>query len=771
MPSERVRALKAAMLAEKRVLSCEQARIVTRANREHRGEAEPLVRAWELRQALREMTIEILPGELLVGNRAPGVRAGVVYPRCGLLWVDGELESLPTRTQDPFEVRPADARAYRQKILPYWKGNTLEERIAAKVGGVDQAIRTVVKVNQQGRAQGHIIPDIPAWLRLGPAGLLEKARQSLRGASGQQRIFYQSVAVALEGAQEFLLRYAALARQKAGQDPELARVARVCEALAERPASGYREALQSVWFLLVLLHMESNAMSFSLGRADQYLLPYYEADLRQGRLTEAEALELTECFYLKCNQIVCMCDRLESQYFAGFPIGFNLVVGGGDGRGNALENPLTFLLLKAQRELHLPQPNLSARVCAASSEEYLEACAAVVGQGGGMPQFFGDETVIPALTAGGMALADAADYGVVGCVELSGCGDTLAWSNAAMFNLLKVMELALNGGRCLLTGRQLAPDEGDLARYESYEQFEAALEKQMDYFIERMVQVHEEVDRQHAAHLASPLLSSVVKGCLERGVDVTAGGAKYNRSGIQLVQVADLADSLAVLKYLVFPGRVSRAALLDQLRRNWPDETLRRLVAEGAPHYGNDDPRVDGLANKWIERFAERLAGRRNVRGGSYTVGLYTVSAHVPMGANVGAACTGRRAGEPLADGGVSPRAGCDVKGPTAVLKSVAALPVGRCANGTLLNMKFSRSMFERPGNRQRFVALLRAFCRLPIDHVQFNVVDRAELLAARRDPAAHRNLIVRVAGYSAYFVELDGGLQSEIIRRTECVM
>ena len=771
MPTERVEKLKEAMLAQKRFLSCEQARSITRANREHRGEPEPLVRAWELRRAAREVPIELLPGEMIVGNRAPGVRAGVVYPRCGLAWIDQELDTLPTRPQDPFAVRQRDAEIYRSEILPYWKGNTLEERIAARVGEVDEAICTVVKVNQQGRAQGHIIPDIPTWLRLGPTGLLEEAKAKLAGAAAEQRIFYESVVVALEGAREFMLRYAALAGEKSAEEPQWAEVARVCGALARRPAAGYREALQAVWFLLVLLHLESNAMSFSLGRADQYLLPYYLHDLESGALTEQGALELTECFYLKCNQIVCMCNRLESQYFAGFPIGFNLVGGGPGAAARPAENPLTFLLLRAQEELHLPQPNLSARVCAASSEEYLAACAAVVGQGGGMPQFFNDEAVIPALRRCGMEPQDAAEYGVVGCVELSGCGDTLAWSNAAMFNMVKVLELTLNGGRCLLTGRQLAPDLGDLASYESYEQLENALERQMEYFIERMVRVHEEVDRQHAAHLPSPLLSSVIRGCLEQGRDVTAGGAKYNHSGIQLVQVADLADSLAVLKYLVFCGKVSRAALLDQLRRNWPDEALRRKVMQSAPHYGNDDPRADQLARQWVERFAAQLEKRRNARGGNYTVGLYTVSAHVPMGANVGAGCTGRRGGEPLADGGVSPRAGCDVNGPTAVLKSAAALGSERCANGTLLNMKFSRSMFERPGNRRRFVGLLRAFCRLPAHHVQFNVVNKAELLAAQKEPEAHRDLIVRVAGYSAYFVELDGGLQTEIIGRTECVL
>lgn len=774
MSSVRVEALKKQLLDQPRYLSCEQAVIITEANRAHQGEPEPVIRAWELREALRKISIEILPGERIVGNRCVGVRSGIVFPRCGLLWIEGELETLPDRKQDPFRVKEEDARIYREQVLPYWKDRTLEGMIARQAGELNERIQTVVKVNQQGRAQGHIIPDIGRWLEKGPVQLAkEAAGRAAEAKEEEERIFYESVRIVLEGAVEFMLRYAALAWELYEQtgDRDYIAVADVCRNLAERPAEGFYEALQSEWFLLALLHMESNAMSFSLGRMDQYLLPYYRRDLESGRLSGEDVLELLECFYLKCNQIVCMCNQVESQYFAGFPIGFNLTVGGRDVNGRNLENELTFLMLKAQEELHLPQPNLSARLCRGSGDGYLRACAKVLGQGGGLPQFFNDESIIPSLEGCGMRPEDAAEYGIVGCVELSGCGNTLAWSNAAMFNLLKVLELTLNHGRCLLTGRQLGPDLGGLETYDTYGSFERALEEEMNYFIDCMIEVHLTVDRTHQAHLPTPLLSSVIDGCMETGKDVTAGGAVYNHSGIQLVQIANLVDSLAVLKYLVYGQNLDRRDFMEQLRENWPDEDFRSWVMNHCPHYGNDDGTVDHLADRWIRKFKDRLDGQVNARNGNYTVGLYTVSAHVPMGANVGASCDGRRLGEPLADGGVSPRSGCDVKGPTAVLKSVSAVPARLCANGTLLNMKFSQSMFNRPGNLDRFVALLRAFIRLGIHHVQFNVVDRQELLEAQKRPEEHKNLVIRVAGYSAYFVELDHDLQNEIISRTECVI
>ncbi|AVM68704.1 formate C-acetyltransferase/glycerol dehydratase family glycyl radical enzyme [Lachnospiraceae bacterium oral taxon 500] len=773
MAKDRVIFLKKYMMKQPRYLSCEQARIITEANRKHQGKTEILVRAWELREAMEKIAIEILPQELIVGNRSTGVKSGIVYPRCGLLWIDDELETLPERNQDPFKVDPEDIKVYRQEILPYWREKALERRIEQEAGEWSKALQAVVKVNQQGRSQGHIIPDVETWLKKGPAQLAREAAQKKEAAqTSEERDCYESMQIVLEGAVRFISRYEELARglYEETKQQDYRQIADNCRNLARRPAAGFYEALQMTWFLLVLLHLEANAMSFSLGRMDQYLLPYYQKSIDTGELDAERAMELLECFYLKCNQIVCMCNHLEAQYFAGFPIGFNIVVGGGGDEKNR-ENELTFLFLKAQEELNLPQPNLSARLCRQSSDDYLRACADVLEQGGGLPQFFNDESIVPALMESGMTKQDAEEYGVVGCVELSSCGNMLGWSNAAMFNLVKVLELTLNHGRCLLSGEQLGLDLGGLDTYADYAAMEKALEAQMNYFIEQMIKLHEIVDRLHQKYLPTPLLSSVIKGCMETGRDVSAGGAKYNRSGIQLVQVANLIDSLSVLKNLVYSGEIGQDQMLGQLRDDWPDEVLRSRVMNYGEYYGNDKEEVDALAQKWVQKFREKLKDYKNTRNGGYTVGLYTVSAHVPMGTGVGASCDGRKAGTPLADGGISPRAGVDVHGPTAVLKSAAAVPSVQCANGTLLNMKFSKTMFSEKQNKERFLMLLRAFVYLPIHHVQFNVVDRQTLLSAQASPDEYRSLIIRVAGYSAYFVDLDHDLQNEIIARTENII
>lgn len=776
---ERIARLRQEMQKEKRFLSVEQAKIIHRVHMEKRGEPLSLRRAYALAAAFDEMEICIREGELIVGNRTCGVRSGVVFPECGIAWLEDELDSLPVRGQDPFFVRPEDADYIREILLPVWKEKALESRIGQEIGREEERISSVVKTNQKGRAQGHIIPDIQKWLEMGPAGLLKEAEERMKsqGITGEQREFYQGVQISLEGVLRFYERYTKLADGLYEKQPDspyrddYRKIADICRKLQKRPPETYHEALQSVWFLMVCLQMESNAASISLGRLDQYLWKWYDREQKAGELSHETALELTEAFFLKFNQIVCMRSGIEARYFAGFPIGFNLVVGGRDAKGGLLENKLSFLFLEAQRELHLPQPNLSARLCRESSREFLSACTDGIAKGGGLPQLFNDEGVIPALERAGLSRKDAADYGIVGCVELAGCGNMLGWSNASMFNAVKVLELTLNHGSCLLTGKQLGPDLGGLDTYQSFEELEEALKKQQSYFVKKMVKHHMVVDRMHGAYLPTPLLSSVVDGCMEKGLDVTKGGAVYNSSGMQFVQVANFIDSLQALKELVFSGKIKGSVFLDQLRRNWPDEKLRSRVKGLSQKYGNDIHEVDTLANKWIALFARELEQYRNARNGRFHVGLYTVSSHVPMGENVGAGCDGRRAGNPLADGGISACGGCDRNGPTAMMKSASVLDFEHIANGTLLNMKFSPSMFQEERSRERFYGLLRSFVELGIQHVQFNVVDKEELLDAQKRPEKYGNLLIRVAGYTAYFTALDRKLQNEIIRRTECVI
>jgi pyruvate formate-lyase/glycerol dehydratase family glycyl radical enzyme len=770
--SERIKKLKVQLFEEKRYASIEQARIITEVYQQNPDKPINILRAMTLKASLERIRIRIDPGEMIVGNRTAGIRAGVIFPESGLSWVNDEIETLPTREQDRFEVNPEDIEVFRRDILTYWQGRTLEDVLANRIGDEMMAIGKVAKINQTDHAQGHICPDTPSWLKYGPSGIADIARR-YRRQNPDKESFYESVELAMQGASAFMVRYADLA-EKLGQDPaydttEMMETARICRKLTSVPPETFHEAVQSAWFLFVLLQMESNASSFSPGRMDQYLYPYYRHDVDAGSITDAEALEIIESLFIKFNQIVYLRSSSSARYFAGFPIGFNVAVGGQDKDGKDASNELSYLFLRAQEHLRLPQPNLSARVFSGSMNHFLKRCTQVIGCGSGMPQLFNDEAVIPALMDKGINETDARNYAIVGCVELTTMGNSLGWSDAAMFNLVKALELALNDGRCMLTGKQMGAHTGTLEEFETFEDVEHAFQAQIDFFFERMIRCCEVVEKAHAELLPSPLLSGVIDGCLEKGLDVTAGGARYNLSGIQAIQCANIADSLAALKTLVYDEKqVDRTQLYHALLNNYEGEELLKLrLLNKAPKYGNDVEWVDEIANKWIEYFADQFRGYTNARGGIYHAGLYTVSAHVPMGSNVGATPDGRCARQPLADGGMSAVYGRDMKGPTALLRSVSRVNSRLGSNGTLLNMKFLPSLFQTDEGIEKFASLIRAFIRLNIIHVQFNVVNKEDLLAAQQNPELYRSLTIRVAGYTAYFTELAKDLQSEIIART----
>ncbi|MEW5956292.1 MAG: glycyl radical protein [Chloroflexota bacterium] len=780
-PTERVARLKKRLLANERLIDVERARYATQSYRQTEGEPMVIRRARMLLHLVRRMSLAIHPDELLVGNRSLRPRMGVIAPEGAVEWVDQELESLPTRPQDRFNIQPEQIKELRAEIFPYWRGKTLEDIVAGRIpADVGRAVRgKAFSLNQTDHAQGHILPDVEAWLKLGPGGLREKidvARRRPEVQTPAHQHFYQAALIALQAAQEFMRRYADLARNLAndGADQhrrrELAHIAAACDWLAEYPARDFREALQAVWFLFVLLQIESNASSFSPGRFDQYMRPYLEQDLQSGRLTLPQAQELLEYLWLKFNEIVLLRSSSSARYFAGFPIGFNLVLGGQLAGGRDATNILSYMCLRAQADLGLTQPNLSIRLHRHSPEEFLQTAAFVISRGSGMPQVFNDEVIIPGQLNRGIAPEDALNYAIVGCVELSTPGKALGWSDSSMFNLTRILELTLFGGRDPHTGEQVGLETPTLAELTSFAELEAAYDRQLAHFVELMVKGCNIVDRLHAEVYPSPFLSLLVSDCIERGLDVTAGGAHYNFSGPQGVQIANVADSLAALRQAVFDEAwLSAADLLAALRQNFAGrEALRQRLIQRVPKYGNDDDRVDQYAQKWGNRYCELVEQYPTIRGGTYQPGFYTVSAHMPMGANVGATPDGRHAGAPLADGGLSPTAGRDRRGATATLRSVSKLNLKLASNGALLNMKFLPSFFEGPQALKKFVLLLRGFCRLQIPHVQFNVVSADMLRQAQAQPEAYRSLVVRVAGYSAYFTELDRELQDEIIRRTE---
>lgn len=771
----RITLLKEKMLNEPRYVSIEQARIITRIYQENESLSIPKKRALSLKAALEELEIGVEKEELIVGNRTKGVRYGVVFPESGCSWVNKEFETLPTRPQDKFRIKKEDVKEFKEIIYSYWQDRSLEDVIKENYGEEINAIAKVVKINQKDHAQGHICPDTKTWLELGPKGLMTKAYEKLKNCDENQKEFYECTIIVLEGVCHFMMRYhdyilTMLESLEDDNKKSLQRVADICANLASRPAQSFHEAVQSLWFLFVVLHMESNASSFSPGRMDQYLYPYYQKDIEKGIISKQEALEILECLWLKFNQIVYLRNQHSAKYFAGFPIGFNIAIGGIDENGCDIYNELSLLLLKAQYHLGLPQPNLSVRLNKNSSHELIQEAIKVVAKGSGMPQFFNDEAIVNSMIKDlGIEEKDARNYAIVGCVELTTHGNNLGWSDAAMFNLNKALELTMNHGKCLLTNEPIGLDLGSIETYESFEDLENAFQKQIDYFIEKMMKAEIVVEKAHQDCLPTAFLSTVIDSCLEKGVDVTRGGAKYNLSGIQMIQIANLADSLAAIKELVYDKKmITRHELLEALQADFKGyEIIQTMLLNKVPKYGNDVKWVDELGAKWAGYFRERMKDYTNYRGGLYHTGMYTVSAHVPMGENVGASPDGRNALKPLADGGMSPVYGRDMAGPTAVLKSVSRMKDSYTTNGGLLNMKFLPEFFKTETGMMKFENFLRAFVDLKIPHIQFNVVRREDLLDAKLHPEQHRSLTIRVAGYTAYFVELAGKLQDEIIERT----
>jgi len=779
--SEEIKSLKDKILRTRREISIERAKLMTESCKKTEGEPTIIRRAKAFRHILNNIKIDIAPRELIVGNRSVIPRAGIAAPDCAVDWLDRELDSIHNRDQEPFFVTEDNKKLLREELFPYWRGKNLEDEIEGVLPSETKLARAakVFTLNQTTHNQGHILPNVEKWLREGIDSLRRKAVDKmkfyLRTKDQKKSNFYKAVDISLRGASEFILRHATLAESKMLQArgkerKRLGGIMRNCKYIADKPPHSFYQAVQSLWFLFVMLHIESIGSSFSPGRLDQYLYPFYINDLQGGKITEKEALTIIEHLWLKFNEIVLLRNAEEAKYFAGFPIGFNIVLGGQNENGDDATNDLSYICLEASANLRMPQPNLSIRLHHRTPENFLRAVSRVISLGFGMPQLFNDEIIIPALLNRGVEPKDARNYAIIGCVELGIPGRSLGLSDAALFNLPRLLELVINSGKNFSGSREIGGLKREERALDSYENSEENLDELMRDFIHHMVIGCNVVDQAHARLMPTPFLSSVVEDCMEKGMDVSQGGAKYNFTGPQAVGIANLADSLMAIREFVYQKReIALEELRQILSQNFEGrESLRQRLLNWSPKFGNDSDEVDEMARKWARRYCELIAEYRNPRGGGYQPGLYTVSAHVPLGLAVGATPDGRLAKEPLADGGLSPVRGRDRKGPTAVLKSVSKIDQLLASNGTLLNLKFHPTVFEGEVSFEKFSQFLRGFVQLRVMHVQFNIISADILREARRNPEAFRDLVVRVAGYSAYFVELDESLQEDIIARTE---
>ena len=764
-----------------RQVDIQRALIVTRVYQDTEGEPIVIRRAKALAAVLSEMDIRIDEGELIVGNQARLPRAGPLFPEYGHDWILSQMHTFATRPGDRFQISEED-QAILRRVLPYWDQRSLRDRWRARLPQEARAAAAhgvIANENYSMSGPGHLVPDYEKLLRLGLKGLKEeiqfyKARWQGENQDGKMD-FYRACLMACDAAIGYAHRYARLADELAqkSSDPlrkaQLRTIAENCRRVPEFPATHFWEALQSVWFIQVMIQIESNGFAIALGRFDQYMYPFYKRDIDSGQLTRDEAINLLGSFFCKLSEINKIYSNEGTRLLAGPAHGQAITLGGLLPNGQDGTNELTYLCLEADAQIGLVQPDLAFRINDMTPEDLLLKFGEVTRSGLGKHKIFGDQLVIDSLIESGVDPKDAIHWGALGCSEPVICGMTNSWGNSGHLSLPKCLELALNDGRCRLTGMQLGPRTGDPRQFTSFSDLMGAFEKQLNYFIDQLVAYNNILDQLQAELLPLPFVSLFISDCMARGIEFNAGGAKYNFTAPLGIGLVTTADALAAVQKLVFRERsISMPQLLEALDHNFEgQEPLRQTLIHRAPKFGNDEDEVDGLANTILHQWADGLSRHTNPRGGRWIPSLYTLTANIGFGERCGATPDGRKARDPFNDN-ISPVHGRERKGPTAVARSVGKLDLLRIPHGAILNMRFSPSALQGDEGLARFAAFIRAFVKLRGWHNQFNVVRTETLREAQRNPDRYRGLVIRVSGYSAHFVELSPEVQEDIIARIE---
>lgn len=784
---ERTEFLNTRMRNIKPAICVERARLVTESYRDTEGEPYIIRRAKALRYLLEHMTIFIDEEELIVGNHASRPRNAPLFPEYGI-FDKKELDLMPVRKVDTLQITEEDKNYLLNEIFPYWEKISTGERAShyfspelLKV--LDSPYRVFNPLSRTRSGHGHYLPDVERVLKYGFVKIEKEARQYLEQMDycdpdyAERMQFYQAVLICIEGVKIFQNRYAALAEKMAGEcsvlrrKKELQMIAECCRRVPYEPAENYFEAVQSFWFVILIDYCGQNGSSISGGRIDQILRPYYEKEIEAGTLCREEAREILECLWVKHSDVIKACTYSSARNNGGFSTANNIVVGGLDRNGSDAVCDFTYVCLDAEETVFNSEPNTSIRVSSKNPDEFVKRVIEILvhREGGKMP-FFNDDIIIRELMKEGLTKEEALNYAIVGCVEPTGSGNTMGSTNAGFFNIAKCFELALFDGVCQMSGVQMGLRTGKMTEFTSFEDVREAFRRQLEYFVSMMVcslNCTEKLIGDYGPHI---FCSMLLDGCMESGKDCTRGGAKYNYIGIQGVGTADVADSLTAIKKLVFDEKKMTMAELEKaLKANYEGmEMLRQYIINKVPKYGNDLKEADEMAGWVAKLYCDTVTPKKTVRGGHFRPGLFCLSSNTPLGRQVCALPGGRLSGTPLGDGGISPKHSMDTNGPTAAAKSVAGIPQYLASNGVNYNLKFMPSVLKTDESRQKLTDLIRTYFSLGGVHIQFNILTREKLLAAQKNPEKYRNLVVRVAGYSAFFVELDQDIQNEIISRTQ---
>ncbi len=791
--TERIAKLKDNVISALPIICTERAKYYTRVYQESEDTPVILKRAFALEKTLKEMTIFINEGELIVGNQSSKLRAAPIFPEYVTSWIIDELDEFDKRPGDAFFITE-DQKKELKEICSWWNGKTLIDRGYSLMTSLNREIHDSGIIRAEGNltsGDAHIAVNFEKILEIGLEGYLQKvelSRKSLKDSDTgflKKQDFYKALKTGIEAFQTFIKRFEKLAFELSQTETdqkrrtELLKISENCSHISANPPTGFYEALQLTWFVQLILQIESNGHSVSLGRMDQYLYRFYINDFVPGKITEDFVLELLENTWLKLLSVNKIRSWSHTRFSAGGPLYQNVTIGGQTTEGKDAVNELSFLILDSVGRMKLTQPNLSVRFHRNMSDEFMTECVDVIGKGFGMPAFNNDEIVIPSLIDLGVKKNDAYNYSAIGCIEIAVPGK---WgyrcTGMSFLNFMRVLLAAMNNGLDTMSGKTFHAGTGYFEDFGNFNDLMAAWKIQVEFYTKATIEIDSAADFALEELVPDILCSAFVDDCITHGKTIKEGGSVYDFiSGLQ-VGIANLGNSLAAIKKLVFEeGMISKEALMENLKNNFEGkegEKVRQLILNYAPKYGNDDDYVDLLLHDAYMYYIDELSKYHTTRFGRgpigcrYYAGTSSISANVPSGSVVPATPDGRKAFTPLAEGS-SPTSGTDTLGPTAVFKSVSKLPTNKILGGVLLNQKLSPSALANVTQKQKLISIIRTFFEtLKGWHVQYNIVSRETLLAAKKNPENYRDLVVRVAGYSAFFTTLSPDTQDDIIARTE---
>jgi pyruvate formate-lyase/glycerol dehydratase family glycyl radical enzyme len=781
------------ILRTKPIICTERAFFYTEAYKKHEDKAVIIKRAYALKDTLEKMTIRIEPEDLIVGNHSSAIYAAPIFPEYAVEWIRKEIND--------FENRPGDTFYPDQKtkdklltICDYWEKKTTLDKGRALFTDDLLAIHESGIIRAEGNltsGDAHIAAHFRKIMDKGLGWFIEDVSQRLNesdpvSADGiKKQLFYSATLKSLKAFQSFILRFSDLSAEmeknelNAKRRSELIQIEKNCRVISSKKPESFYQALQLNYFVQLVLQIESNGHSLSLGRMDQYLYPFYKADMEKGDIDDSLVMELLENTWLKLVSMKKIRSWSHTRFSAGGPLYQNVTIGGQLRDGTDAVNKLSYLILRSVGETKLTQPNLTVRFHKNLSNDFLMECIKVIQMGFGMPSFNNDSIVIPSFLDLGVEEEDAWDYSAIGCVEVAVPGK---WgyrcTGKHFLNFMRVFLAAMNNGTDPVSGRQFCAGTGNLTDFTDFSQVLQAWEKQVRYYAKAGIAIDSAIDVVLRDEAPDILCSAFTDKCLERGLTIHEGGSKYDFvSGLQ-VGIANLGDSLAVIKKLIFEEkRFSATELMEAIESNFegPEgEKFRQILLNYAPKYGNDDDYVDDILVTAYNYYIDEINNYGTIREGSgaigcrYYAGTSSISGNVPAGSVVPATPDGRRAWKPLAEG-ASPSASADKLGPTAVMRSISKLPTNKILGGVLLNQKLIPATLQSNGKKEKLVSMLHGFFdELKGWHVQFNIVDKETLLAAQKNPGEYHDLIVRVAGYSAFFTNLSEDTQDDIISRTE---